>query len=78
MTITSTTANTPKTLLFSMYEGKSASQTVADYVKQYPHTGRARNAINTKEKQVRQKLYEKLHPPVDETDKTGKKQVISC
>lgn len=54
-----------------MYEGKTPPQVVSAYMQAYPKTSRAKSGINTKERQVRARLLEKVAPSVDEHEKTG-------
>lgn len=53
-----------------MYEGKDPLKTVDQYCNTFPETNRAKSAIKTKEKQVRQRLFEKIQPQGDVIDKT--------
>jgi hypothetical protein len=59
-----------------MYEGKTPPQIVSAYMQAYPKTNRAKSGINTKERQVRACLLEKVAPSIDEHKKTGKNSEI--
>jgi hypothetical protein len=45
-----------------MYEGKTPLQVVSAYMQAYLKTSHAKSGINTKEKQVRARLLEKVAP----------------
>jgi hypothetical protein len=59
-----------------MYEGKTPPQVVSAYMQAYPKTNHAKSGINTKERQVRARLLEKVVSSIDEHEKTGKNSKI--
>jgi hypothetical protein len=58
------------------HKGKTPPQVVSAYMQAYPKTNRAKSGINTKEKQVRAHLLEKVALSIDEHEKTGKNSEI--